>query len=303
MPRVIRPDLAAVDVQQVTPYLAPSILPPLNRMQKVGNQYYVAVDSDVAAQTGRTLGAAPTATNLASASDTFSCAEAIKRVRIPDDEIALMGGLSPAQQKAARIGKRSIMRAKEDALVALLTASAGASADILDNLRGRLDIAIDAVQRVPGRLVLACGWTTFRRLGRYTEVTNTLANTGVAIMNQLQLSRGPDSGVRNVAAGILAEVLGLEEILVGDDDHWTAGTAYLLKTPDPSTEPDEVPQIGRTIQYLPDGEQEFHMESYFDDNLITEVVDARVWYDQELYNASGIYELTGIDEGNTITTT
>ena len=301
--RTIRPDLAAVDVQQVTPYLAPRILPALNRMQKVGNQYYVAVDADVAAQTGRTLGAAPTTTTLASASDTFSAAEAIKRVQIPDDEVALMGDLSRAQQKAARIGKRSICRAKEDACEALITAGAGATADILDSIRERLDVGIDAVQRVPGRLVMACGWTTFRRLGRYSEVTNTLANTGVAIMNQLQLTRGPDSGVRNVAAGILAEVLGLEEILVGDDDHWQAGTAWLMKLPDPGTEPDEVPQIGRTVQYLPDGEQEFLCESYFDDNLITECVDTRVWYDQEIYNASGIYVLNGIDEANAITTT
>jgi len=257
MPRTSRPDLAAVEVQQVTPYLAPRLLPALNRHQKIGNQYYVAVDSDVAAQTGRTLGAAPTATTLASASDTFSCTEAIKRVLIPDDEVALMGDLNRAQQKAARIGKRSILRAKEDAAEALITAGAGATADILGSIRNALDVGIDAVQRVPGRLTLACGWTTFRRLGRYTEVTNTLANTGVAIMNQLQLTRSPDSGVRNVAAGILAEVLGLEEIIVGDDDHWQAGTAWLCKLPDPGTEPDEVPQVGRTIQYLPDGEQEF----------------------------------------------
>jgi len=301
--RTARPDLAAVEVQQVTPYLAPRLLPALNRHQKVGNQYIVTVDADVAAQTGRTLGAAPTATTLASASDTFSCAEAIKRVLIPDDEVALMGDLNRAQQKAARIGKRSILRAKEDAAEALITAGAGATVDILGSIRQALDVGIDAVQRVPGRLTLSCGWTTFRRLGRYTEVTDQLANTGVAILNSMQLTKSPDSGVRNVAAGILAEVLGLEEILVGDDDHWQAGTAWLCKLPDPGTEPDEVPQIGRTIQYLPDGEQEFLAESYFDDNLISEAVDTRVWYDQEIYNGSGIYVLTGIDEGNTITTT
>lgn len=297
--RTIRPDLAAVDINsdttQPTPYLAPMIFPPLNKGQKIGNQYYQSVDSDVSAQTGRTLGAAPTATTLASVSDTYSCAEAIKRVRIPDDEIFSMGGLQGAQEKAARIGKRSILRAKEDALVTLLAANAGATADILDSLLQRIDVGIDAIQRVSGKLVLACGWTTFRRMCRYSEVTNTLLRTGVM--------GGDPRDVRNVSPATLATILGVQEVWVGDDDHWTAGDAYLLKAPDGSTDPDEVPQIGRTLQFLPDGQQEFLMEAYFDDNLISEVVDCRVWYDQEVYNGSGIYRLQGIDEGNAVTTT
>lgn len=297
--RMIRPDLAAVDVHSSTtnptPYLCDLILPPLNRAQKVGNQYYVSVDNDVAAQTGRTLGAAPTATTLASASDTFSCAEAIKRVLVPDDEIALMGGLQRAQEKAARIGKRSIMRAKENAVVTLLNSAAGATADILTSVRQRIDIALDAVQRVSGEAVLVCGWTTYRRLTRYSEITDALLRTGI-------MGQDPRD-VRNVNPGTLASVLGFERILIGDDDHWTAGTAYVLKMPNAAAEPDEVPQIGRTLQYLPDGDQPFLCESYYDSNLISEVVDVRVWYDQEIYNAAGIYELTGIDEGNAITTT
>ncbi len=299
MPRTERPDLAAVeifsDTTQPSPYLASMIYPPLHKMGKTGTQYYVSVDADVAAQTGRTLGAAPTTTTLASKKLTFATAEAIKRVNIPDDELQLMGGLQAGQLKAARIGKRSILRAQEDALVAALAAGAGTSADILASAMQAIDVALDAVQRHSGTAVLVLGWTTFRRLTRYTEVVNTLLRTGVVGQNA--------TDVRNVSPATLATVLGFDEILIGDDDHWTAGTAYVLKRPNANVEPDEVPQIGRMIQYLPDGNQPFLTESYFDETRIAETVDTRSWYIHKTLNGGGIYELTGIDEGNVITTT
>lgn len=295
MPRPgLRPDLAMVDIQQLTGLIGNRILPVLNRPIKIGNQYYVTVDNDVAAQTGRTLGAAPTTTTLASASSTFSCAEIINRIKVPDDEINLMGGLANAQMKAARIGKRSILRAREDAIVTAL-ATTTQTRDILGSLREAIDIAVDAIQRVPGRLVLACGWTTFRRISRYSEITDTLLRTGIVAQSAL--------AVRNVDGPTVASVLGVDEILIGDDDHWTAGTAYLLRAPDASMEPDETPQIGRTIQYLPEGGNEFETAAFFDQNLISEVVDTRSWYICKMYNLSGIYKLTGIDEANAVTTT
>jgi hypothetical protein len=290
----IRPDLAMVDIQQLTGLIGNRVLPVLNRPVKIGNQYYVTVDNDVSAQTGRVLGVAPTAVTLASQSGTFSAAEAIKRTVIPDDEIRLMGGLANAQMKAARIGKRSILRAREDAIVTAL-ATTTQTADILGSLRQALDTAVDAIQRVPGRLVLACGWTTFRRISRYSEITDTLLRTGVVAQSAL--------AVRNVDAPTVASVLGVDEILIGDDDHWAAGTAYLLRAPDPNMEPDETPQIGRVIQYLPEDGMEFEMRAWYEDTILAEVVDARTWYIAKMYNPSGVYKLTGIDEGNIVTTT
>ena len=299
MPRTQRPDLAAVEVFSDTttpdPYLSPMIFPPLSKAGKAGTLYYVGVDADVAAQTGRTLGAAPTTTTLANTSTTFATAEAIKRVNIPDDELMLMGGLQRGQEKAARIGKRSIMRAKEDALVALLTSGAGATVDIASSLQQAIDVGLDAVQRVSGDAVLALGWTTYRRITRYTEVTNALLRTGAFG----ETARD----VRNVSPATLATVLGFSDILIGDDDHWTAGSAWILKRPNANVEPDEVPQIGRMVQYLPDGDQPFLMESYFDETRIAETVDCRSWYINKVLNGSGIYGLTGIDEGNAIVTT
>ena len=297
--RTKRPDLAAVEVFSDTtdpsPYLSHMILPTFPVAKKIGNMYFVTVDADVAAQTGRTLGDAPTRTLLASQSDVFNCTEDIKRVGIPDDEIELMGGLLKAEEKAARVGKRSIMRSKEDKVVTLITAGAGATADILGSLRGAVDVGMKAVERVSGALVLVCSFTAFRRMTRYQEITNTLLRTGI-------MGQDPRD-VRNVNPGTLASVLGVPMVLVGSDDHWAADEAFLLKLPSATVDPDEMPQIGRTVQYLPSEDNPFLMESFFDDVDIVDTVDTRSWYDQELYNASGIYRLTGIDEGNAITTT
>jgi len=45
------------------------------------------------------------------------------------------------------------------------------------------------------------------------------------------------------------------------------------------------------------------MESYHDDNLVADVVQARSWVDLEILNPELIYILDGIDAGNATTTT
>lgn len=294
-----RPDLAMVEVQQVGRYYADMIFPPVNRFGKVGNIYFQQVDADVAAQTGRAGGAAPTKTTLASVNDTFSCTEKIKRADVPDDEERLIGGMLNAEMKAARIGKRSIMRNKEDAAVAALLAAAqggGNDRDILDSFQKTLDVAIVDVERVSGKLIWVCGFTTFRRLTRYPEITNTLLRIGVP-------QEAVASSVRNIDAPTLASIIGVEEVWVGNDDHWTAGEGYVIKAPEPGVEPDELAQMGRQVQFLPDGQQPFLMESFFNDIDKTDVVDTRVWNDFKTFNAEAVTRLKGIDELNAITTT
>ena len=294
----VRPDLAAQTVNGIFPYLADRILPVFAVEKKVGNIYYQALVNDSSAQTGRTAGAAPTAETLAASSDTYSCAEVIDRVQIPDDDTYLQAGnLLRAQQRAARVGMRNVYRAKEAAAVALLLNRATfAGQDILDSLMQAIDDGIKSIDRVPGRVGLACGWTTFRRMTRYEEVTDTFLRTGPP-------TEPTARRVRNVDPATLATVLGVDEIMVGDDDHWTAGSAFLFKIVDAGVDPVEEVQLGRTVQFWPAEASPFMVESFYSDNLKTEVVDVRAWYDQELYAVQGGYVLEGIDEGNAVTTT
>lgn len=296
-----RPDLAAVDANPGFLYVGLDLAPAFAVQGKSGTVYYQTVDADVAAQTGRNPGAAPNVTLLANQSTTFAAAEAIDRTAIPDDDVDLVAGdLARAQIKAAKKGKRAILRAQEDAIITALTAlcteAHGNKADILGSFRIALDTGLDFIHRVPGKTVLACGWTTYRRLTRFAEITGMLLRMGVITEAQ----RGQ---IWTVAAPILAAAIGVDEVLIGDDDHWTAGMALLAKRPNPAMDPNEEPQIARTITYWPRSGQPFECESYLDDHLKTEVVDTRSWYQVKGFDWNGIYYLRGIDEGNAITTT
>lgn len=304
-----RPDLEAFDVNPNFPYLAERIFPVWDTMKKEGKLYYQDLTSDVAAQTGRTPGDAPTITLESSSNVDYSTAERIGRRGTPDDEDQLMGGVEAAYRRMTTGSKRSIQRANEDLVIAAIFGTVQ-QRDILDSLAQALDVVVDALKRYTGKLVFACGWSTFRRITRFTEVTNTLLRTGVV--------RTSAEAIRYVTAITLADILGVDEVIVGDDDHWgttsvssTLGKALVYKEVPGADgngtvmDPREEVQFGRLAQYLPGGEGQpsYTVEAYYDDNTLTYRVTSRVWNVAKLLNGGAGYVLAGIDEGNATTTT
>ena len=59
-----RPELAALPVNEPIGYIGSKILPVMQVQAKAGTYYYSTLVADVAAQTARAAGAAPTATTL-----------------------------------------------------------------------------------------------------------------------------------------------------------------------------------------------------------------------------------------------
>lgn len=297
-----RPDLENMEVNPLFNYVGARLMPVMKVPQKVGDFYYQSVDADVSAQTNRSAGSAPTTATLSSSSKAFTCAEAIYRIQVDTaDSDLVAGSKEDSLAKCARVGMRSIQRAQEAAIVtavtALTTEAYGNRYDILDSFRETMDTGIDFVHRVPGKLALVLGWTTYRRLTRYSEVTNALLRTGVITEREV-------GQMYQVAPPALASVIGVDEVIVGDDDHWTAGIAFLAKLPDPSMDPVEVPQIGRTSVYWPsDATSMFKVEAFDDDQLRTFAVDVSTWYVCSGLDYNGIFQLRGIDEGNANTTT
>jgi hypothetical protein len=103
-------------------------------------------------------------------------------------------------------------------------------------------------------------------------------------------------------------ILGVREVLIGDDDHWydsTAGSsnnidittrAAVVKLPDPTEESHELdPVLGKRVIYLPDGTQPFCLESFPDENLKVNAYDAQVFANLVTFNAAAAYVLGGID--------
>ena len=300
----LRPDLMA------EPYKAPNFItntlfPQLQKMAKTGTQYYFDLVSDATAQTDRTLATAPTAYRLATASDTFSCAEKIHRAKVDKTDIAMMGGLDRAQSKGARRGKRAVMKAIEDLGVAATFGNANIpDRDILTSFLQALQIAKEVVlDNGDGRLALFGAQRIINRLKRYTEITAKMVYTGL-------IPAGAAGDVRRISDDILAGAIGVDVVLSGPSTEWLGtssvydGYLGLALLPDPAAEPDEEVQLGRNICMNVDGGGGiFECSSYYSDDLIAEVVDTMAWVDLTVFNPEVAYILRGIDESNTVTTT
>ena len=296
-----RPDLEAIEVNPPFGYLSSVIFPMFPLGQKEGRVYFYDLDADVAAETGRTLGVAPTSGNVLSANTTFAALERIARRDIPDDEVRLMGGLPQAENRAARITKRSIQRSLEvDTVAATVGDGTLSGQDILGSIISAIDTGLDSIHRIPGRTALVASWTTIRRISRFQEILDRMVFTGVLTEQE--------RSVRNVSENILADALGVDLVLAGDDAQWAGANvevACLIRLPDAATDPLDDPQIGRTYTYIPEdaGGDGVEITSFEDDDTLSFKITGRMWDDQIVHNPEGLYRLTGIDDANAVTTT
>lgn len=215
---------------------------------------------------------------------------------------------------AARTGKRSVGVAVEDLTVANVLASGSSPVrDILTTLIGAVEIAKDTVidaassGGASGKVVLVCSSKIFGIVKRYSEIISRMKHTGIIA--------GGTNDVRGVSAMQLAACLNLDGVLVGPNSEWYddettyQDRAAVMVLPDPNVEPVEEAQAGRTVWFSPaDGgpptgeETLFTCESYYSDDLRSEVVDTQAYAEQMLMNPELIYVLKGIDEGNTVVT-
>ena len=298
---------------EVNPYLGAigtSILPINNVMSKTGTYYYQDLEADAAAQTGRVASAAPTEVVIGENSSTWSAAEVIKRYVWSRDSVKTMGGLARCDGIAAKAALRSVLRKHETDVAAAVLANASASVDdIEDSFISTAQNALKTIHRYPGKKALVMSYTIFHRVMRYTEITNRfgLSSTGI----------GGDMGMQIVAREpealklLLKAIIGVDEVLIGDDDIWyTASAAYqdraaVIALPD-GEEFSEMSdaQFGKTFRYLPDGQDyPWYIESHYDPNDLTNKYDASIWYSLEVMNTGALVILDGIDEGNATTTT
>jgi hypothetical protein len=111
------------------------------------------------------------------------------------------------------------------------------------------------------------------------------------------------AGRPNALKMLLAGIVGVDEVLVGDDAHWGVGVgvsgigcnAVFLALPGEDEFSHKMdPVLGKMVQYLPDGKQPYIIESYYDLSLQENVYDAETWYSIEEYNPTAAYVLTDV---------
>ena len=299
-----REDLEAMETNPVLGYIGQRFYPVLNTTQKTGTIYHTTLTADDAAQAALArTGTALTRVRLAETANAYSCASVEKRYAIPRDEVKQMGGIEKADKLGGMASKRSVQRYMETALAAQLQTAGSHQTDahVAGSFLAEANTAREAIRRYPGKLAFACSFTVFNAIMRFTEVLNQFS------LSALMLGGGE---AKDVIAGspaalkmILGGILSVEEILVGDDDHWgvdigSSGigcNGVFVKLPDPEEFSHKMdPVLGKLVQYLPDGKQPYIIESFYDDDLKENCYDAEVWYSIEEYNPEAAYVLTDI---------
>lgn len=300
--RTRRPDLEALEYARPS-YITDKIFPMLPVGMRQGTLYYQDLQSDVAAQTGRTAGVAPTTTTAADAKTTYNLEndEFIDRQLIPDDAIAGLGGLDAAQQQRARVGKRAVGNAIEDLTAAnVLGNGSVVYTDIGASIVQAVGIGYDALADLAGDgpIALVLSSRLYKLVKRYAEVVDRMKYTGVIAKDV--------TDVRGVSRMQLAACLGVDEILVGNNEQWyTQSATYqdrgaLVMLPNGGVDPNEIAQVGRTAWFSPTGgvptdDKLFEVHTWYSEDKVSEIVDVRAYAEQHVLNVEHIYGLSGID--------
>jgi hypothetical protein len=303
MATVRRPDLERIPVSRPD-FIGQQIAPPQTVMGLAGTAYYDDIVSDQTAQQNRSAGSAITSAYVSVASQAYSIAPIERRAKAEDYRVPLLGGLVRAETKLARVSIRSVY-AVHEALVAaavLAQASPGGSANIGSSLIGAIDTGKATIEDygAMGRIALVGSRKVVQRVKRYSEVTDRMVFTGVPTSDLRD--------VRNISDQQLAAALGVDVVLAGKNSIWYSGAAVyeqrlaLVILPDPAMDADEEIQAFRTLSFPVDGaEGGLQVQSYFDDDLTSYVVQARLYQQLNTYNPELVYLLKGVDESNAVT--
>jgi hypothetical protein len=189
-------------------------IPVLSRAQKL---YYKNVVTAATTTKNRTKGTALTSTTLTDADLDYSLDLIEKRVGMPY-ELSEEHGMPFADKAGAQAVKKTMYKTYENDVATLFIGGAAASLDVdvtvahSNSIIDAVEANVEALKAVKGRLVFITNRKTFNIIMKKAEIIERLAFTGVI----------PKDGriIRGLKPEVLAEVLGVDEVVVGDNDNW-----------------------------------------------------------------------------------
>lgn len=292
-----RPDLEAIEVNRPEGYIGLRIFPMIPTAVKASKAYFKTLVADAAAETDRSAGAAPSATLIGDSSQDYSCGERIKRYSVPEDRVQQFGGIEKADLLGGKASKRSVMRGLETSQAeALLDVSAN---DVGTDFLAAVVAGKKAVKRYAGTLVLVCSDTAYNTICGLDQIK-------AAFVDRFgKIALGEAGDMSKINRSMLATVLGVAEVLVGDDDHWAHTTvtnstvlstrAAIVKLPSADEEAQDMDAIlGKTYMYNVD-DQPFTIDANANRDERRNDYDAQTWDSIELFNPAAAYVLAGID--------
>ena len=288
-----------IEINAPEGYIGTKLMPVVPVMEKAGSATYATVTADAAAQTGRGVGVAPDATQISNSSKVWACSEIIKRAAITPDEVKQMGGIENADKIGFRWAMRSVLKAREALIAAVVLGAKDATFDPA-KMRTQIQTAMQALRLYPGKSVLVSSSMTLKAM-----VQQMAADTVVGPMFA-RIVTGTSSAEAVLGLSIkawlqgLALFTGVDEVMAGDDDVWNAGTCaekFSIVKVDATNDPlshKYMPVLGKTITFLPSGTQGWDLQAIANRTLINNFYDAKMWIDVETYNAGAVYTFDGV---------
>lgn len=289
-----RPDLALIPVNPPEEFIGDRIFPIAPMGEKSGKLFYATVVADVAAQTDRATGAGPTKTQIAGTSTDFVAAEVCKRGAISPDEVKTYGSIEKADAIGAKFAKRSVLIARETAQCSALLTGAATTLDVTKILTQVQD-ALQAVRRYTGKTVLVTATRNCKSI-----IQDILADSTFGPGFARIIGPTPANLNHHQMVSALALMIGVDEVLAGDDSIWNAeaveGRMAIAKidTSGDALAHKYLPILGKTVQFMPDGENPWNIQSVGDRTDVNNYYDAYNWYQVLTLNSGARVIFDGI---------
>jgi hypothetical protein len=294
----LRPDLAAIEVNEPEGYISEKLMPTLKVYQPAGILDYHAKVADTGAQRDREVGASPTSQQIAQSSLEFSCEEVIKRGAIAPKQVPIMGGIENADKIGAKFAKRQVMAAREADVAALVLHAPNANFSAGDVVT-QAATARKACKGIFGKLLLVAGQETLAQL--FMELVTE--NGSSELFSRIVSGTSPNVAMEGLdpaaQARAIATLFGCQGALAGDDEIWGKGNLagrFAIGRFDDGEEDAHLakPVFGRVLQYLPDGKTPISITSIPFPEKKNNYYDAEAHMVAKVLNSSGVYVFGGV---------
>jgi hypothetical protein len=288
-----------IEINAPEGFIGTKMMPVVPVSEKAGSMSYATVTAAVTAQTGRSVGAAPTTEQISNSAEAWACTEIISRAAITPDEVKQMGGIDKADKIGFRWAMRQVLAAREALIAAVVLGTKDATFDAA-KLRTQTQTALQALRLYPGKSVLASSTMTLKAMVQQIAGNEDMGPLFARIVTGTNSAEAVLGLSMKAWLQGLAMFIGVDEVLAGDDDVWNAGTCkekFSIVKVDNTGDPlshKYIPVLGKTITFLPDGTLGWELQGIADRTLINNFYDAKMWVNVETYNGGAVYTFDGV---------
>ena len=300
-----RPDLEAMEVAPPEGFIGAQLMPTFETADRTGTVYYQgtsgAAIAESTAETSRGASTAPAEQAIAASTTTWTCAEVIDRTYITPSEAKSMGGMEKADQIGAKVAKRNVMNAIENAIRAKVLGDPTPSATFdASKFLLQVQTGLESMRLYEGEKILYGSTIAIKGVIRSMLTDSQMG----PVFSRIISGTAPTVALGGMNLKILTEALsvflGVDRVVAGRDSNWnvaaTPGRVGLM-TADNSGDPLSHKWkaiYGKNFLYLPDGKQPFTIETFYDNDDLTNKYTCYASYGLVEMNSACLYVFDGV---------